>query len=286
MTPEHFDQQIAALVQTARRAAQLAGARLSRGRLPSGTAAVTFDDGYADILTEAKPVLERHGCPATMFLTTGAVGGSEGFWWDEVARLILESPRLPDTLAMEIGGKEHRWSLDGALDGRVERHGTATREELHRQLWTLLRPLSPQDRRRALSELAKWTGSPTPDPAEARGLTPEEVRALSEPGYIDIGAHSLTHASLPMLAPTEVHTEIAESKRACEELIGVRVDGFAYPFGDFDAASVASVRDAGFTFACTTEHRQLGSRSEALQLPRWRSETGTETLSSAGWRGA
>jgi len=46
-----------------------AATRLDRsGRLPSGLAAITFDDGFTGVLEHAAPVLRRHGLPATVFL--------------------------------------------------------------------------------------------------------------------------------------------------------------------------------------------------------------------------
>lgn len=40
--------------------------------------ALTFDDGYASVFTEALPLLRRHGYPAHLFLATGWVAGSAG----------------------------------------------------------------------------------------------------------------------------------------------------------------------------------------------------------------
>ena len=45
--------------------------RLERGTLPANAAAVTFDDGYADNLSEASPRLLEAGVPATLFVATG-----------------------------------------------------------------------------------------------------------------------------------------------------------------------------------------------------------------------
>ena len=53
------------------------------GRLPVRAVAVTFDDGYADNLHAAAPLLARHEIPATMFVTAGMVGSERGFPWDE-----------------------------------------------------------------------------------------------------------------------------------------------------------------------------------------------------------
>lgn len=64
---------------------------LDAGDVPSFSTAITFDDGYADNLSLAKPMLEEMRAPATMFLTTGAIGLLRPFWWDELAELVFRS---------------------------------------------------------------------------------------------------------------------------------------------------------------------------------------------------
>jgi peptidoglycan/xylan/chitin deacetylase (PgdA/CDA1 family) len=49
--------------------------------------AVTFDDGYLDNLTTAKPILESHDIPGTVFVCTSAVRRGKEFWWDQLAGL-------------------------------------------------------------------------------------------------------------------------------------------------------------------------------------------------------
>ncbi|TDN36890.1 hypothetical protein A8B98_06965 [Hymenobacter sp. UV11] len=51
--------------------AMLAGTSAS-GALPA--VAITFDDGYYSLYDQARPILQRYGFPATLFLTTDAVG--------------------------------------------------------------------------------------------------------------------------------------------------------------------------------------------------------------------
>ena len=44
-----------------------------QGTLPDRAIAVTFDDGYADFFTNAFPLLEKYGIPATLFVCAGNV---------------------------------------------------------------------------------------------------------------------------------------------------------------------------------------------------------------------
>lgn len=59
--------------------------KADRGHPVSGVAAITFDDGYAGVVTHALPVLRRHGMPATIFVVADAADRPQAFWWDVLA---------------------------------------------------------------------------------------------------------------------------------------------------------------------------------------------------------
>lgn len=56
--------------------------RLMAGNLNGNEAAITFDDGYKDNLTNALPLLEKYNIPATIFVTTSSLGEKASFEWD------------------------------------------------------------------------------------------------------------------------------------------------------------------------------------------------------------
>ncbi|MEK8142048.1 polysaccharide deacetylase family protein [Streptomyces sp. M10(2022)] len=92
-----------------------------------GLVGLTFDDGYADFLHEALPVLRRHGCTATVFVLPGRLGGSNA--WDPLGpRRALLSEEEIRTLAeagMEIGshGMRHQDLTElGDDELRLETH--------------------------------------------------------------------------------------------------------------------------------------------------------------------
>jgi peptidoglycan/xylan/chitin deacetylase (PgdA/CDA1 family) len=88
VTPDRLDGQLAWLRRHGLRGVAIRDllAARARGRA-SGLVGLTFDDGYADFVTGALPVLRRHRCGATLFVLPGRLGGHNA--WDPLG------PRKP-----------------------------------------------------------------------------------------------------------------------------------------------------------------------------------------------
>ena len=98
-------------------------------------AAVTFDDGYQDNLDNAAPALAAAGVPATLFVATGHVAEGQGFWWDEVERLLRTAPEgVKPVLTLELAGQRRAFRVGRSQERRI------AREHLHR--W--LQPMAPE----------------------------------------------------------------------------------------------------------------------------------------------
>lgn len=252
---------------------------LTRAGARRNTVAITFDDGYADNLLEAAPLLERYGAPACFFLTSGALGGPREFWWDELERLLLRKAALPTTIKVSVGGSGHLFepgrAADAATDVRGEiranrpwKAGPETRLGFYFSVWQALRVLDDVARRTALDEIELQLTEDGGARVSHRALTSDEAQSLAACPGIEIGAHSVTHPVLPSLNPAAQSLEIRHSKQHLEKLLGRPITGFAYPFGDYSAETAELVRTAGFEFACTTDGGGITRNSDPFRLPR------------------
>jgi len=89
---------------------------------------------------------------------------------------------------------------------------------------------------------------------ERHYMTWNQIQEMSQNG-ISIGAHTMSHCSLPTLTPEEAHSEILESKTRLEQQLGQPVKFFAYPYGAFRDLSpdiVRMVAESGYTCAVTS----------------------------------
>ncbi|HEY1386768.1 MAG TPA: polysaccharide deacetylase family protein [Dongiaceae bacterium] len=249
-------------------------AKLEDGTLPSHAVAVTFDDGYLDNLTHAKPLLDQAGVPATIFLATGQLGQDREFWWDELARLVLGQRGGADG-QLRIGERSivvHLAPLafdePVRTDWRAWQPAKTPRQRLYFDLWSVLRALDEAARVEATGALRRILRDETANPADLAMQPADIARLVAQPG-IDIGAHSRSHQPLPALSPAERSAEIEGSRNDCERLTGRRVHGFAYPHGDRDAETMRLVRDLGFAWACSTHDAPVDPvRFDRFDLPR------------------
>ncbi len=252
-------------------------------RLPDRAIAVTFDDGYADNLDLGEPLLERHGVPATLFVTTSYMDGEREFWWDDLERLLLCPGRLPGVLRLHIGGTVHEWSLGDAafysedargrvLDWNVElTEDPSPRHDVYRTLCRLLRTVSDGEREAVLDELSSMAGTTSAGRRTHRPLSRERLARTSAMGLLDVGSHSTSHSTLSALPVSAQRSEIEASRACLQDVTGRDVAGFSYPFGgrtDYTRKTVSLVRDAGFDFACSNMPALVRPRSDRFQLPR------------------
>ena len=245
-----------------------------RETLRRDTVVITFDDGYADNHRHAAPILERHGLPATFFVCTQAVRRGGGLWWDDL-RAALEAGgagtgtgEAADTGALAAGEAIGAGEGVAALVRAYRQDAGAGRPAIARRLLAALKHRPESERDALLTSLRPAPGGATPAPGPAV-MSADDLADLVRRGF-EIGAHGVTHASLPTLSGHRL-TEEVEGSLADLRALGIEPRSFAYPYGDAGtpggAVEQALVR-AGLALAVTTEERPVRSGDAPLRLPR------------------
>jgi len=113
-------------------------------------------------------------------------------------------------------------------------------------------------------------------------LVPEHVRALIRAGW-EIDAHTFTHPDLRTVDSSRLLREVAGARLWLRRTFRIAVPAFCYPFGSYDAQSVAAVKDAGY-LAAETEHQGWASPAQGLfTLSRIRITPTTGVSGLAAW---
>jgi peptidoglycan/xylan/chitin deacetylase (PgdA/CDA1 family) len=219
--------------------------------------AFTFDDGWRDNLTAALPIFREMGAPFAVYVATGFPERAPLAWKYNLAEVLFGRQEL----TLDAAGERHTFDLSTP----------AGKDRAYRAIVKLLVSSRSGKREQVLEAIAP-AGELTRKAAEL-GLDWEGIRTLARDPLVTIGAHTRQHYNLALLPEADLGSEIEGSKRKLEEVLGRRVDHFAYPYGGRAHAGpreFAAARAAGFRTATTTRIGNLFPQHAGLMhcLPR------------------
>ncbi|MHB1320061.1 MAG: polysaccharide deacetylase family protein [Acidithiobacillus ferrivorans] len=87
-------------------------------------------------------------------------------------------------------------------------------------------------------------------------------------GGMEVGAHSRHHPRLPELSDAALADEVAGSRQELEDLLGVPVTQFCYPYGAAGLREREAARRAGFVAAVTVRRGRVSPGADLMDLPR------------------
>ncbi len=226
---------------------------LAQGTLPARAAAITFDDGYANNLEVALPILQRHRLTATVFIAVDAV--ERGIMWnDMVIEALRRAPAEIDLSKFGVG----KLSMPDAM----------ARAAAVERVLSQLKYLPLAERWQRAEELYRSIAGSTPPRLM---MTREGVRKLADAG-IDVGAHTVNHPILKGMTDDDARREIVGSARWVADVTGRTPRSFAYPNGrpglDYETRHAVMTREAGFELAVTTQWGYATRASSTYELPR------------------
>jgi peptidoglycan/xylan/chitin deacetylase (PgdA/CDA1 family) len=185
--------------------------------LPERAAVISFDDGFAECFTLARPLLARHGVSATFFVCNSFIDNKALMYRNRVALCVS---RLATASSAE------RRELTGALIQRfrIERRApNAVRD------WLFSREYSDS---RQIDEACECLGISIENFLRDRQpyMTRGQIEQLHAEGFT-IGGHTSDHPHLHRLADwAQVREQVRTSCDLVRSITGRRLVPFAFPF--------------------------------------------------------
>jgi peptidoglycan/xylan/chitin deacetylase (PgdA/CDA1 family) len=262
VTPDHFAQQLAALVAGWTPAPLEA---VIAGEAGPHAVAISFDDGYHDNLIGALPALAAAGVPATLFASTGHIATGAGYWWDGVQAALGGQDAERGILTLDLPEGARAWAP------RTAEQRAAVGAHVH----AALRTRDATTIAGALAQLRAWAAEDpqAAPPARDRPLTPGELTTLAGAGPFTVQAHGRTHLSLAH-APAPVRAGELQGSADLASWLGEprRPAIFSYPFGvpgvDVDGTTKSAAAAAGYTHATINAPGLVDAGTDPYAIPR------------------
>lgn len=107
-------------------------------------------------------------------------------------------------------------------------------------------------------------------PLVFENLKSDEVREMAALGF-EIGAHSVNHVNLGIASDVDAEQEVLQSRASLEEITGLPVKYFSFPFGKIENISESArkiIMEAGFDALFSAYGGVVGSGTPLEDIPR------------------
>ncbi|MGY3615606.1 polysaccharide deacetylase family protein [Bradyrhizobium sp. USDA 10063] len=209
--------------------------------LPRRFACLTFDGGYKDVVTDAYPVLSKHGVPFAIYLPTAFPDGLGEAWWLALEKIIARESRV----SLVIERSERHFSIAGV----------AEKYQLYDFLAKWMRTLTSPDLSVAINDLCKRYGADLAALSRGVSMDWDDIATLAADPNVTIGSATVNYPALSNLPDGDAKREMAMGKAVLEAGIRREVRHFAYPFGDresFRRPHVLMAGEIGFDSAVSS----------------------------------
>ncbi len=280
VSPANFEQQLAFLkkkyqvISLQEMADSVANKKIRRNSV-----ALTFDDGYVDNYLQAKPLLEKYELPATFFISSGNIGQETPFWWDELEQLILFTQQLPATFRLGQFQSQADLKDENYLTEDLRLKHTSwracdeapptSRAQLYYSLWQELKPLSHAVQQEKMQLIREWANPSGETLPELKSMSLAQLQELGRNHLFEIGAHTVSHPALAFHEAPYQKRELAENREFLRQATGQGVDLVAYPYGNYNTDTLATVASLQFKAAFTTEERTINTQAHPHRLGRF-----------------
>ena len=235
---------------------------------------LTFDDGLKDHIEYVLPILQSRKIFALFFVSTGPLS-SETMLAVHLTHKLLsigKSSEILDFFHLQLPDSIWRKLHRGAAASAYTKHRDLdVNVSIKKVVNYLFTDFNLQETLEATAD--KFLSNSLKQLAQSWYLSELDIKNIAKAG-MKIGSHSCTHKLLSLLHSEEVYSELAQSKNILEEVLGVAVDEFCYPYGgihSYNETVKNHLRTLGYSFAHDVEPRAISQADfiNRYSLPRF-----------------
>jgi peptidoglycan/xylan/chitin deacetylase (PgdA/CDA1 family) len=205
----------------------------------NGAVSLTYDDGSINQFRVAVPIMDSFGFPATFFIITGQIPGSQyhGTFIGRPAKAIIEEtatvPTNKDNF-FERASALPFLGYQGTGDYHTRAGETYDEEKNHAKAYAIVDDAYAKVRQGAFKPVAPREASANRE----GGITWTELSALSKRGY-EFASHTVTHPRVAALDDANLVYELEKSRQEILDQLGFKhTFSVECPYGSEDSRGV------------------------------------------------
>jgi peptidoglycan/xylan/chitin deacetylase (PgdA/CDA1 family) len=206
----------------------------------NGAVSLTYDDGSINQFRVAVPIMDSLGFPATFFIVTGQIPGSQyrGTFIGRPTKAIIEETA---TVPTDKGNFFERASAlaflgyQGTTDYQTRAGEAYDEEKDFAKVYRIIDDAYAKVRQGTFKPVAAHEASTN----QEGGITWQELDALSKHGY-EFASHTVTHPSVAILDDANMVYELEKSRQELFDHLGFKhTFSVECPYGTEDSRGVA-----------------------------------------------
>lgn len=214
---------------------------------------ITFDDGDSSFYKIVFPFLKKKRIPASIFVSPKVIIEQTNFWFQEIHD-------YDNYILRKLINRNNK---NKVIDDNIS-------------IYTFLKQLKLEEIWEIIDRYQFLTGTLS-KPCLNMAFT--QIKEIQNSGLVNIGAHTMNHPILKNESYEIVSYEITSSVEGLSNILGERVNSFAYPNGnpklDFGHREIEILNSCGIKLGFTTELNSFSLFNNPLSIPRSGFENGS-----------